>query len=194
MDTRLIGIRRVKLEVDKMTELSMLELAANVRAKQLEIKELIERLEELDGDWTEYALATDEVMRVADDGLRNTWTILHRIERALRSAIKSPNAELTGERSESASMIRYDQQERMMDFDEWSAQPYTKVLQESIAKDYVPRTDLVTAVAAERDAIVETAATLGWGMKNDDPFEDAVREVCDMRKPSRLNVGVVSND
>ena len=39
-----------------------------------------------------------------------------------------------------------------MDFDEWQVHPYTKVLEESIAKDYVPRTDLAAAVAAERGA------------------------------------------
>ena len=38
-----------------------------------------------------------------------------------------------------------------MDFDEWKDHPYTKVLEESIAKDYVPRTDLATAVAEERE-------------------------------------------
>lgn len=37
-------------------------------------------------------------------------------------------------------------------------------------------------VAIEREAIVALAAAQGWAMRNEDPFEDAVREICDMRK------------
>jgi hypothetical protein len=36
-------------------------------------------------------------------------------------------------------------------------------------------------VAAEREAMVAEAAKRGWAMKNDDPFEDAVREIADAR-------------
>lgn len=35
--------------------------------------------------------------------------------------------------------------------------------------------------AAEREAMVALAAKQGWAMKNEDPFEDAVREISDMR-------------
>ena len=36
-------------------------------------------------------------------------------------------------------------------------------------------------VAAERDAMISEAAKLGWAMKNEDPFEDAVAEVARIR-------------
>lgn len=36
-------------------------------------------------------------------------------------------------------------------------------------------------VATEREAIVSLAAEQGWAMKNEDPFEDAVRDICTMR-------------
>ena len=37
-------------------------------------------------------------------------------------------------------------------------------------------------VAAEREAMISEAAKLGWAMKNDDPFEDAVAEVARIRE------------
>ena len=42
-----------------------------------------------------------------------------------------------------------------MDFDEWKEHPYTKALEASIKNDYVPRTDISDAVAAEREACVK---------------------------------------
>lgn len=33
----------------------------------------------------------------------------------------------------------------------------------------------------EREAMVALAAKQGWAMKNEDPFEDCVREIADMR-------------
>jgi len=35
--------------------------------------------------------------------------------------------------------------------------------------------------ADEREAMVVAASTFGWAMKNEDPFEDAVREIADIR-------------
>ena len=35
--------------------------------------------------------------------------------------------------------------------------------------------------ADEREAMVAKAAKKGWGMRNDDPFEDCVREIADIR-------------
>jgi len=40
-------------------------------------------------------------------------------------------------------------------------------------------------VAAEREAMVAEAAKRGWAMKNDDPFEDAVREIATDRARSK---------
>ena len=37
-------------------------------------------------------------------------------------------------------------------------------------------------VVAEREAMISEAAKLGWAMKNDDPFEDAVAEVARIRE------------
>ena len=39
-------------------------------------------------------------------------------------------------------------------------------------------------VAAEREAMVTEAAKRGWAMKNDDPFEDAVRDIANDRARS----------
>lgn len=39
-------------------------------------------------------------------------------------------------------------------------------------------------IEAEREAIIDLAAKQGWAMKNEDPFEDSVREICDMRQRS----------
>jgi hypothetical protein len=35
--------------------------------------------------------------------------------------------------------------------------------------------------ADEREVMVAEAAKKGWGMRNDDPFEDCVREIADIR-------------
>jgi hypothetical protein len=35
--------------------------------------------------------------------------------------------------------------------------------------------------ADEREAMVAEAAKKGWGMRNDDPFEDCVREIAEIR-------------
>ena len=37
------------------------------------------------------------------------------------------------------------------------------------------------AQAEEREAMVAESAKKGWGMRNDDPFEDCVREIADIR-------------
>lgn len=39
-----------------------------------------------------------------------------------------------------------------MTFEEWQQNPYTKVLQDSIARDYVPAADVAGLVRAEREA------------------------------------------
>ena len=39
----------------------------------------------------------------------------------------------------------------------------------------------LAVAAAEREAIVALAAEQGWAMKNEEPFEDAVRDICTMR-------------
>lgn len=40
---------------------------------------------------------------------------------------------------------------------------------------------IAEAVSAEREAMVAEAAKQGWAMKNEDPFEDAVREIAAIR-------------
>ena len=39
--------------------------------------------------------------------------------------------------------------------------------------------------AAEREAMVVEAAKQGWAMKNEDPFEDSVRDIADIRSRSQ---------
>ena len=39
----------------------------------------------------------------------------------------------------------------------------------------------IAGAAAEREAMVALAAKQGWAMKNEDPFEDAVREIAAIR-------------
>ena len=39
-------------------------------------------------------------------------------------------------------------------------------------------------VAAERTALIALAAKQGWAMRGEDPFEDAVSDICDMRARS----------
>lgn len=41
-------------------------------------------------------------------------------------------------------------------------------------------------VATEREAIVSLAAEQGWAMKNEDPFDDAVRDICMMRSNVKI--------
>ena len=51
---------------------------------------------------------------------------------------------------------------------------------------FAPTTKFLEAFAElvradERAAMVAEAAKKGWGMRNDDPFEDCVREIADIR-------------
>ena len=51
---------------------------------------------------------------------------------------------------------------------------------------FMGKIDSLKALAAlvradEREAMVAEAAKKGWGMRNDDPFEDCVREIADIR-------------
>lgn len=48
------------------------------------------------------------------------------------------------------------------------------------SKDAFER-ELSKARSEEREALVALAAAQGRAMKNEDPFEDAVREICAMR-------------
>lgn len=42
------------------------------------------------------------------------------------------------------------------------------------------QTALDAAVAAERERLIALAARQGWTMSNEDAFEDAVRDICQM--------------
>lgn len=41
---------------------------------------------------------------------------------------------------------------------------------------------IADAIAKERQSIISLAAAQGWAMNNEDPFEDAVRDICTMRQ------------
>ncbi len=54
------------------------------------------------------------------------------------------------------------------------------VLYAAMSKDFLDKFAALVA-AAEREAMVALAAEQGWAMKNEDPFEDAVREIAQIR-------------
>lgn len=65
-----------------------------------------------------------------------------------------------------AELVRADERACVMN------EPITKAHWQKFAYDI--RAD-------EREAMVAEAAKKGWGMRNDDPFEDCVREIAELR-------------
>lgn len=59
--------------------ITILELAANIRQKKSELETTCVNLRGANGDWISYSLAAEDAMRIADDGLRNCWTMLDRL-------------------------------------------------------------------------------------------------------------------
>lgn len=78
---------------------TILELAANVRQQKAELDALCKELRAAGGEWTTHALASDEAMKIADDGLRNCWCMLDRLKNLAREEIarrQQPNAQAQG--------------------------------------------------------------------------------------------------
>lgn len=62
-----------------MSEQTLLEHAAEVRERRAALDRTVQELKQLRGDWTPFALAAGDAMKIADDGLRNAWQMLDRI-------------------------------------------------------------------------------------------------------------------
>jgi hypothetical protein len=60
--------------------LPILEAAANVRQAMLELEAICAQLRDAGADWTMYAIAAEDAMKIADDGLRNCRTALGSIK------------------------------------------------------------------------------------------------------------------
>lgn len=74
--------------------LTLLEMAANVRQKKAEIDATCTEMRRVGGDWTSHAIASEDAMKIADDGLRNCWTMLDRLHQIAREDLAKmvPNA------------------------------------------------------------------------------------------------------
>jgi hypothetical protein len=59
--------------------ITILEMAANVRQKSEELNNTCSELRRCGGDWTGLAIAREEALRIADDGLRNCYAMLERL-------------------------------------------------------------------------------------------------------------------
>ena len=86
-------------------EMTLLERAAEVRERRAAIERTCQELRQLKGNWTAHATAADEAMKIADDGLRNAWAMLDRLNQLAKAEIfaslryrpepypKAPNAQ-----------------------------------------------------------------------------------------------------
>ena len=74
-----------------MAEKTILELAADVREKRAEFERTCEQIRFEQGDWTLHSMAGSEAERIANDGLRNAWTMLDRLNRLAKSELKAAN-------------------------------------------------------------------------------------------------------
>lgn len=70
--------------------MTILEAAATVRQKQIELARDCTELRQKGGDWTGYAIASEDAMHIADDGLRNCRTMLDRIHDMVRKQLSKP--------------------------------------------------------------------------------------------------------
>lgn len=79
--------------------LTLLEMAANVRQKKTELDATCAEMRHANGDWAGHAIAAEDAMKIADDGLRNCFAMLDRLHRiAIDDLAKmTPNKELTGD-------------------------------------------------------------------------------------------------
>ena len=64
-----------------MEERTILELAADVIEKRVELERTCKQIRNEQGDWTLYSTTGCEAERIAIDGLRNAWVMLDRLNR-----------------------------------------------------------------------------------------------------------------
>ncbi len=70
-----------------MMEMTLLDRAAEVRERNAALKRTCQELRQIDAEWTTYAIAAEEAMRIADDGLRNAWNMLDRLNQLAKEEI-----------------------------------------------------------------------------------------------------------
>lgn len=70
-----------------MNERTLLEQAAEVREQRAALTRLVQDLKQHNGDWAPFALAAEDAMRIAEDGLRNEWQMLNRINQLVKAEI-----------------------------------------------------------------------------------------------------------
>lgn len=70
-----------------MNERTLLEHAAEVREQRAALARLVQDLKQRNGDWAPFALAAEDAMRISDDGLRNEWQMLNRINQLVKAEI-----------------------------------------------------------------------------------------------------------
>lgn len=59
--------------------LTILEMAANVREKSQELDTACGELRRVGAEWSGFSVAREDALRIADDGLRNCWTVLEKL-------------------------------------------------------------------------------------------------------------------
>jgi len=65
--------------------LSLLELAANVRQKKSELDSLCDDMRHHQKEWVAYSMGGEDAMKIAEDGLRNCWTMLDRMHQLAKT-------------------------------------------------------------------------------------------------------------
>lgn len=76
---------------------TILERAADVRQMKAQLEAECAELRHVGGQWTDHALAAEDAMKIADDGLRNCWLMLDRIRQLARAELKRLEAEKEAE-------------------------------------------------------------------------------------------------
>lgn len=71
-------------------EMTILERAAEVRERRAALERTCRELRQLKVDCTAHAIAADDVMKIADDGLRNVWAMLDRLNQLAKKDIVRP--------------------------------------------------------------------------------------------------------
>ena len=64
-----------------MGNLSLLELAAEVRSAAQELDDVCEKIRAAKGDWSPYALARSQAVEIAETGARQAWTSIDTLRR-----------------------------------------------------------------------------------------------------------------
>jgi hypothetical protein len=70
-----------------MGELSLLDRAAEVRAKAQEVRQLADQVKAAGGEWVGYSIAAEESVEIGHSGLRHAWTMLDRFGQQLRAEL-----------------------------------------------------------------------------------------------------------